>query len=263
MNRTTLLVTLALIILAVGGALGASALQTAPAGPGAESKGTVLVTGANRGIGLALAKRYLADGYAVIGTARKPDEAKELKEAGATVIALDVTDAASVKVLVEALKGRPIDILFNNAGVAEQSGRGGLAELDLGSVAKTLEVNTIGPMRVTQALLPNLRAGKGKTVVSISSGLGSIGDNSGGGYYGYRESKAALNMFMRSLAAEFRNDGFLCVAMSPGWVRTDMGGAQAPLSPEASAAGIAKTVAGLTPKESGSFVSHEGKTLPW
>jgi len=256
-----------LAVLLLSGLGIAHARQTAAPTPGLTpvsapaSKGTVLVTGANRGIGLAVAATFRSQGYKVIGTARTPDEAAALKETGATVMALDVTDAKSVRALADNLKGQPIDILVNNAGIAGRANA--IAELDLDAVEKTIAVNTIGPMRVTQALLPNLKAGSRKMVVSISSGLGSISANTKGGYYGYRESKAALNMFMRSLAAELQPDGFTCIAMSPGWVRTDMGGSQATLSPEESATGIVKVIESLKPSESGSFYSHEGKKLEW
>ena len=118
-------------------------------------------------------------------------------------------------------------------------------------------------MRVTKALLPALRRGDRKTVVNISSQLGSIERNGGGGYYGYRESKAALNMFTRSIAGELASDGFICIAMSPGWVRTDMGGPQAPLSPEQSIRGMLTVIDGLTPAKSGHFWNHDGEELPW
>lgn len=226
-----------------------------------DAKRTVLVTGANRGIGLEFARQYRAAGWTVIGTARKPDKADDLRATGAEVVQLDVADAESVSKMATALKGRPIHLLINNAGI---SGRGGaVAELDFDRIERVFAVNTLGPMRVTKALLPNLKAAGDPTVVSISSGLGSIENNTGGGWYGYRESKAALNMFMRTLAAEMRDDGFKCIAMSPGWVRTDMGGAQATLSPEESITGMRRVIDRLTAEDSGGFFNHDGEKLPW
>jgi NAD(P)-dependent dehydrogenase (short-subunit alcohol dehydrogenase family) len=111
--------------------------------------------------------------------------------------------------------------------------------------------------------MPNLRTGTGKIIVSISSGLGSISQNTRGGNYGYRESKAALNMFMRTLAAELRDDGFICIAMSPGWVQTDMGGPNAQLTPQQSITGMRKVIDGLTPQSSGKFWDHDGQEVPW
>jgi NAD(P)-dependent dehydrogenase (short-subunit alcohol dehydrogenase family) len=235
---------------------GGSAPSAPPSG-----KGTVLVTGANRGIGLALAKEFRAAGYEVIGTARNPEEAKELAATGARVVALDVTSAESVRALAERLKGQPIDILVNNAGVGLRNDS--IDTLDIAEVERVLAVNTIGPMRVTQALLPNLRLGSRKVVASISSRLASIELNTSGDYIGYRESKTALNQFMRTLSVELKGEGFICVALSPGWVRTDMGGSSATLSPEESAAGLRSVIEGLTPAKSGSFFSYDGATLPW
>ena len=238
---------------------------SAPAGATAAPR-TVLVTGANRGIGLELARQYLESGWSVIATAREPEKATELKALGGggkplLVEALDVTDAKSVAALTERLKERPIDLLVNNAGVASIGNRIGDVKPD--EFAHVLAVNTIGPLRVTQALLKNLRAGKGKTVVSITSVLGSIEANGGGGFYGYRESKAALNMLTRSLAAELRRDGFICIVMHPGWVQTDMGGPNAQLTPEQSVTGIRGVIAKLKPEDSGKFWAHDGTNLPW
>jgi NAD(P)-dependent dehydrogenase (short-subunit alcohol dehydrogenase family) len=223
---------------------------------------TVLVTGANRGLGFEFAKQYHAAGWNVVGTAREPEEAKELKALGVRVEALDVASGESVAALAQRLSGVPIDLLINNAGVSSVKAKS-LEDVKLDEYARVIEVNAIGPVRVTQALLPNLRAGKGKRVVSISSGLGSTTDNSSGGYWAYRESKTALNMFMRSLAAELRSAGFICIAMSPGWVKTDMGGPGAPLEPEASIAGMRKVIDGLKPEDTGKFFSYDGSTVAW
>ena len=126
-----------------------------------------------------------------------------------------------------------------------------------------LDVNTLGPMRVTDALLPNLLAADEACIVNMSSGLGSLTNNTSGGYHGYRESKAALNMYSRSLAADHRDDGIIAIAVSPGWVRTDMGGAEAPLSPEESVSGLRSVIEGLSPESSGKFLNHDGTELEW
>lgn len=222
---------------------------------------TVLITGANRGLGYEFARQYAADGWQVIGTAREPAEAKELAALGVRVMALDVADPASIERLAAELRAQPVDLLINNAGIFPRFNT--LAETDFGDVARTLAVNTIGPMRVTHALLPNLRLGTDKRIVSISSGLGSIAGNDSGRYYGYRESKAGLNMFTRSLAAELADEGFTCVVMSPGWVQTDMGGPNATLTPEQSIRGMRKVIAGLTPAVTGTYWNHDGEKLPW
>ena len=222
---------------------------------------TVLITGANRGLGLEFARQYAAAGWTVIATARNPADAADLNALGVRVVALDVADQDSVEGLARALGETPIDLLINNAGIFPRVGT--LAEADFDDVARTYAVNTLGPMRVTRALLPNLRKGGMKTVVSISSGLGSITDNTGGRFYGYRESKAALNMFTRTLAAELRDQGFTCVVISPGWVQTDMGGPNANLTPKESIGGMRAVIARLTPADTGTFWNYNGDTIPW
>ncbi len=210
---------------------------------------------------LEFARQYAAAGWQVIATARTPETATELNSLGVRVVALDVTDAASVERLARDLGDQPIELLINNAGIFPRVST--LAETDFDDVARTLEVNTIGPMRVTRALLPNLRRGGGKRIVSVTSGLGSIANNDSGRYYGYRESKAALNMFNRSLAVELGDEGFTCIVMSPGWVRTDMGGPNAKIAPTESITGMRKVIDGLTPADTGSFWNYDGEKLPW
>jgi NAD(P)-dependent dehydrogenase (short-subunit alcohol dehydrogenase family) len=228
------------------------------------AKQTVLITGANRGIGLELARQYHAAGWDVIATARDPDAAKELRAIGSDVLIprLDVASQESVDALAKSLGNRPIDLLVNNAGVFASRGTK-LSDLDVGDFERSLQVNTIGPIRVTQALLPNLRAGKGRKIVGITSTLGSIANNTDGGFYGYRESKAALNMFMRTLAAELRSEGFICIPMHPGWVQTDMGGPSAHLTPEESVTGMRKVIEQLKPADSGKFFEYDGSNPPW
>ena len=226
-----------------------------------ESEGTVLITGANRGIGLELATQYIADGWNVIGTARRPDAADELRATGATIVQLDVTDQDSVADMAAKLSGQAIDVLINNAGILPDIGT--LADIDFDTYSRILAVNTVGPARVTQALIPNLKAGKLKKIMNTTSGLGSITDNERGGFYGYRESKAALNMFTRTIAAEFGSDGFICIVMNPGWVQTDMGGPNAPTTVEQSAAGIRSVIANLSAKDNGTFWTFEGEQQAW
>lgn len=226
-----------------------------------DAKGTVLITGANRGIGLELATQYAADGWHVIGTARRPNAANELRATGATIVQLDVTDQDSVTNMARELSDQAIDILINNAGILPDINT--LAGIDFDTFNRILAVNTVGPVRVTQALMPNLQAGKLKKIMNTTSGLGSITDNQRGGYYGYRESKAALNMFTRTLAAEFGPDGFICIVMNPGWVQTDMGGPNAPTPVEQSAAGIRSVIANLSAKDNGTFWTFEGEQQDW
>ena len=227
----------------------------------AETPTTVLVTGANRGIGLELVRQFRARGYQVIGTARNIETAKELAETGATLVQLDVTDSDSVRAMAEKLKGEKIDLLINNAGIQGHTAQS-FAETDFDQVITTFDVNSLGPMRVTQALLPNLMAGSGKTVVQISSTMGSIANN-GGGYYGYRASKSALNMLNKSLALELADLGITSIVMHPGWVQTRMGGENAAITTQDSVAGMIIVIDALEPGDSGRFLDYQGKELPW
>lgn len=223
--------------------------------------GTVLVTGANRGIGLEFARQLDALGYTVIGTARSPEKAAELKELGVRIEQLDVVSDESVAALAKRLGDTKIDILINNAGMFERNHQT-LAKVDFAVMERTFAVNSVGPMRVTRALMPNLQNGTGKTIVNISSQMGSVGKN-GGGHYSYRASKAALNQLTVTLARELDDDGFTCVVMHPGWVRTDMGGENATYSTEESASGMIMVIQGLTTGDNGRFLDLKGEELPW
>lgn len=238
-----------------------AALSLAAAAASAAETATVLITGANRGIGLEYARQFEAKGYTVIGTARQPDEATELKALGVRVEALDVTDAASVAALAKRLDGVPIDVLINNAGIGDRGDTDVLAT-DLELFERTLAVNTIGPLRVTQALLPNLSAGTRKHIVNMSSRLGSIALNNGK-FPAYRASKAALNQVSRSLSIDLGKQGFVVVAVHPGWVRTEMGGAEAPLLPDESVRGLLALIERLAASDNGRFYDYLGAEIPW
>ena len=227
----------------------------------AEDDHTVLVTGANRGLGLEFARQYREAGWQVIGTARKPDQAGELEALGVRVVQLDVADQDSVDQMAAELADQPIDLLINNAGIFPRVGK--IDEIDFDDYGRTLAVNTVGPVRVTRALLPNLRQGQLKIIAGLSSNLGSIAENERGNFYGYRESKAALNMFTKTLAAELGPEGFICIVLTPGWVQTDMGGPNAPLQPADSISGMKAVLDKLTPADNGSFWSYDGSQMPW
>jgi NAD(P)-dependent dehydrogenase (short-subunit alcohol dehydrogenase family) len=222
---------------------------------------TVLITGANRGIGLEFARQYAEAGWTVIGTARDPESAAELNQLAAKVVQLDVTDASSVERLAQDLAGTAIDLLINNAGI--QPLMWTLAELDFDAYEQALAVNTIGPVRVTHALLPQLRSGELRRIVNITTNLSSIADNTDGGFYGYRESKTALNMFTRSLAAELGPEGFICIVLHPGWVQTDLGGPQAPLQADESVRGMRDVIDRLAPADNGTFRTYSGEQAAW
>lgn len=228
----------------------------------------VLVTGANRGLGLEFARQYAADGGTVYAACRAPAEAADLRKLAAgsdgriDVVALDVTVTASVRAAAAKLAGLPIDVLINNAGVGSPKGQK-LGGLDYAAWQRVLDTNTLGPMRVTEAFLANLERGRQKKVVTITSGMGSIEDNGSGGSYAYRSSKTAVNMVVKSLSIDLAGRGIICIVMNPGWVRTDMGGPGGQLLPEQSIAAMRKVIAGLTPADSGKFFNHNGKQYPW
>ena len=223
--------------------------------------GSWLVTGANRGIGLEFARKLSGRGERVVGTARRPERADELRKTGARVEALDVGDDASVAALVRSLAGEALDVLVLSAAIGEAGP--GVDHLVAADVERTLNVNAVGAVRMTGALLPNLRAGKRRTIVALSSGLASIERNAEGGWIAYRMSKAALNMFMRSAASELSRDGFTCVVIDPGWVRTAMGGKDAPLTTDASVEAMLRVIEGLRPSDSGRFLDRRGRDVPW
>ena len=221
---------------------------------------TVLITGANRGLGLEFARQYAADGWTVIGTARRPEAAEKLAALDVEVVQLDVTDVDSIAALAATLDDRAIDMLINNAVIFPRVSE--IENVDAGDYLRTLAVNTAGPVLVTQAVMPNLREGELKQIVNITSQLASIDQNSGG-FYGYRESKTALNMFTSTLANELGPDGFICLALHPGWVRTDMGGPGATLSPEESVSGMRSVIGTLTAEDNGRYLGHDGNEVAW
>lgn len=225
----------------------------------------VLITGASRGLGLAFVRHYLNQGATVHAAARDP-QAPALQRllpdhaAALRLLPLDVQSDASVAALAAQVTD-PLDLLINNAGVRERPV--GLHDIDLTDAARLFDVNALGPLRVTRALLPQLQRGQGKQVAHLSSDLASIARNTSGGGYAYRMTKAALNMASRCLAHELRPLGILSVVLSPGWARTDMGGASAPLSAEESVAGLAQVLARLTLSDSGGFFHYTGAAIPW
>ena len=217
----------------------------------------VLITGANRGLGLEFARQYAHDGWHVIGTARHPEKAEALHDVAHEVMALDMADSKSIEAFAAGLERRPIDLLIANAGMY------GPHTFDAAQWAETLRVNTIAPTELAIALKQHVLSGSLKTMVALSSQLGSIADNDSGGMLAYRSSKAALNAAWKSLAIDWKEDGLTLVTVHPGWVQTDMGGANAPLTPEESVTGLRKVIAGLGPDKSGRFFNYRGESLAW
>ena len=221
-----------------------------------------LVTGASRGIGLELVRQLAARGETVHAAVRDPDNDDLRAIAGVRTHRLDVSDDASVAGLARELAETPLDLLINNAGVyggSQQSLRG----VDYADAARTYETNALGPLRVSLALLPNLRRGAGKKLAHITSGMGSIADNTSGGFYGYRMAKAALNMMSRSLAVDLRGDKIVSIVINPGWVQTEMGGPGAPTPVAESVRGILRAIDEATITESGEFLDYKGGRYPW
>ena len=228
----------------------------------ADSKGTVFITGANRGIGLSLARNFADAGYNVIGTARKPEQATALKETGARVEQLDVTDQASVDAMAQRMAETPIDILINNAGIKGGESKD-MASLDVENMEWVLNVNTLGPVRVIKALFPNVHSSQRKIVVNISSTMGSIERNTWGCCAGYRASKSALNSINKTFAVDFGKQGVTFVVMHPGYVQTDMNEGQGNITPDQSGAGLMNVITGLDASDNGKFYDWQGNELPW
>ena len=224
---------------------------------------TILITGANRGIGLELTRQYAAAGWDVIVCCRKPKEAAALLKIKGKIElkALDVAKPASIKKLAVSLKGRAIDVLLNNAGILGR--RAGFGKAESKEFLAVMQVNALGPLLMTEAFAGHVKRSKLKKIVAITSGMGSIASGANGGSYAYRSSKAALNMVMANAARDLKEKGLAVAVISPGWVQTDMGGKQAPLKVTDSAAGIIKVIEKLDISASGSFFNYSGETLPW
>jgi NAD(P)-dependent dehydrogenase (short-subunit alcohol dehydrogenase family) len=227
----------------------------------------IVITGANRGLGLGLAHAYAARGDEVWATARRPAEARDLQAlAGASegrvhVHELDVRNDQQARAFAAAIGGVGVNVLINNAGVAGKWSAG-LQSFDAEEALACFDTNALGAVRVTQALLPNLRAARGK-VVNMTSLMGSMADNGSGRAYAYRMSKAALNMATRNLAHELRGFGGIAVALHPGWVKTEMGGEGAPEEIPDAVARIVAMIDRMRAEDSGKFWHAKGTELPW
>ena len=228
---------------------------------------SILITGTNRGIGLEFVKHYLKNNEKVIATCRNKNSAKDLLElenttSNLSLLELDVSKPNSIDEFTSKIANQPIDTFINNAGVF------GPRNIEFGNFnAKewldVFNINTIAPLLITQKILKNLRLGKNKKLAFISSKVGSIEDNTGGGMYIYRTSKTALNQVIKSLSIDLKEENFIVVALHPGWVQTDMGGPNALIDTKTSVKGMTEVIDSLVIKNSGRFYNYDGSSIPW
>jgi len=231
-------------------------------------KTVYFITGTSRGIGLEFTTQLLKKGDIVLAGARHPEDSPELMELKSRhtenlhLFKLDVTKENMISEIAKKIPVERIDVLINNAGILDRTNSFG--SLNFEKILQVLNTNTLGPLRMTQALLPYLSRSSKPRIVNVSSIMGSISDTYGGGSsYGYKISKAALNMVTRMLAGDLRGYGIIVVSVHPGWVRTDMGGPGAPVTPEESVRGLIRVIENLKIEDSGSFIEYTGNKLNW
>ncbi len=232
---------------------------------------TVLITGANRGLGLGLAGIYLADGWNVIAVNRSSSPAlDDLKNGRLEIIRCNLAHDTQLASLADGLSGRTIDVLINNAGrmarpkfIPGEESVQGFGHFDRDTWRDVFDINLFTPMFLAELLVDNLaRAGRGR-IVTISSMLGSMEMNTHGGLYAYRASKAGVNAIMKSMGIDLKERNITAIALHPGWVRTDMGGPKADIDVSASVTGMKKVIDGLGPDDCGKFLSYDGSQMPW
>lgn len=225
-----------------------------------------VITGASRGIGLELCSMFLENDHEVVALARNPNSSGGLNALRKEfvdrikILKCDVTNREEIHSVTEALSGQAIDVLVNNAGVFGSTDES-LQELSYEDLEMCLQTNCVGPLMMTKAMLPNLKKAQNSKIANISSRMGSVADNSSGGYYAYRMSKSAVNMFSKGLSIDFPE--IICLNIHPGWVRTEMGGRNATVATRESARGIYQLIVGATLEQSGKFLNYKGEELPW
>ncbi|MCH9798952.1 MAG: SDR family oxidoreductase [Betaproteobacteria bacterium] len=226
---------------------------------------TVLITGTNRGIGLAFTKQYAEAGWRVLACCRAPESASALnaltaKHNNIEVFTLDVANFSQIDALAQQLNNVAIDVLINNAGVYPS---GDLSDADVETWLDGFKVNTIAPLKMAKAFTPHIAKSQLKKVATLSSKMGSIDDNTSGGSYMYRSTKTAINMVMKSLSVDLAPAGIAVVTLHPGWVETDMGGPNALINTETSVAGLRKVIDNLSLSNTGRFIAYDGKQIAW
>lgn len=230
---------------------------------------TTLITGANRGIGLELSRQYAADGWRVLACSRNSAKSDELNKLAAQypelikTLALDVSDHKQIERLGRELSDESIDLLINNAGMYPKSGVNGFGHTDYEEWMQLFRINTMAPLKMAETFSTQLARSKQKVFVAITSKMGSIEDNRGGGSYLYRTSKTAVNMVVKSLAIDLQSAGITSIVIHPGWVKTDMGGPNALISVNQSVSGIRQVISNLSMADSGKFFNYDGQEIPW
>lgn len=227
---------------------------------------TVFVTGASRGLGLEFVRQYASENWQVFASCRNLGHAKELHHlahyfGNITLLQLDVTNSIQLDQLSERYSDMPIDLLINNAGMYGDEEE--LGNIPIESMKNTFLTNAIAPLKITEAFLKNVAKSHLKTIVSLSSKMGSIKDNHSGGSYSYRASKAALNMVMKSLSVDLKDKNIKVFTLHPGWVKTEMGGSGAMITTEQSVGNMRSLLLRLTERDTGSFYDHLGNQLEW
>jgi NAD(P)-dependent dehydrogenase (short-subunit alcohol dehydrogenase family) len=228
-----------------------------------------LITGANRGIGLEFCRQFALDGWHVQACCRNPDQADALNKLAARypeqikLHALEVTNHAQIEQLARTLSDETIDLLINDAGIYPAADKNGFGHTDYAEWMTAFSINTMAPLKMVEAFVKQIARSQLKLIVTITSQMGSIDDNSSGGSYLYRSSKAAANMVVKSLAVDLKEKGVISVAFNPGWVKTDMGGPNAMITVEQSVTDMRKVIGGLTPADTGKFIGNDGLVIPW
>jgi NAD(P)-dependent dehydrogenase (short-subunit alcohol dehydrogenase family) len=230
---------------------------------------TTLITGANRGIGLEFSRQLAEDGWCVLACSRDLEKSDALNKLAAeypeqiTLYALDVTDHGQIKKLSQTLANKPIDLLINNAGVYPGSKDSSFGQTDYDAWAHAFLVNTMAPLKMAEEFITQITQSSRKTIVTITSKMGSVADNGRGGSYIYRSSKSAVNMVVKSIAIDLESDEIISVLLHPGWVRTDMGGPSGLISVEQSVSGMLSVIREVTSTDSGKFIAYDGQIIPW
>lgn len=220
---------------------------------------TIMITGANRGLGLEFVRQYAAEGWRVLAVVRDPLSGRAASEAGGEVYVCDIGDPGSVARLAAATDKIELDILLNNAGTYGE--RQEFGSVDADEFLRVMRINAVGPLKMAEAFAGRMTGRK--IIACMSSMMGSIADNTSGGSYAYRASKAALNMVVKGMEVELAPQGIIAVALSPGWVKTDMGGPNAPLDAVTAVSGMRAVLDGAGPAQSGHFFHYDGREVPW